>query len=134
MILQQFTDSFKAAVSLTVMATLREVRNRISGVKKTQKITRAMKMVAAAKAATGADGRGGGTSVCREDEGAAGAAVRTPRKRPGSLLVPREVRMHSLVVVVTSDRGFCGAFNSNLLKAAVAHFAPGRRRHPDRSR
>ena len=31
------------------MATLREVRNRISGIKKTQKITRAMKMVAAAK-------------------------------------------------------------------------------------
>ncbi len=49
--LKEFTASFKrlAINGITDMATLREIRSRISGVKKTQKITKAMKMVAAAK-------------------------------------------------------------------------------------
>src|SRR5512140_1130190 len=115
------------------MATLREVRNRISGIKKTQKITRAMKMVAAAKLrraqmnvmaarpyaakmkellvhlASQAEDQlrsrpqHGTESLGSSEEGAG----------PGSLLVPREGGRRTLLVVVTSDRGFCGAFNSN---------------------
>ncbi len=105
------------------MATLREVRSRISGIKKTQKITRAMKMVAAAKlrraqmnvfAARPYAGKM--KELLVHLAGRDGA-----EDQPGSLLVPREERKHSLLAVVTSDRGFCGAFNSNVIKAAVDH-------------
>jgi F-type H+-transporting ATPase subunit gamma len=105
------------------MATLREVRNRISGIKKTQKITRAMKMVAAAKL------RRAQMNVIAARPYAAKmkellvhlAAQAEDGAGPGSLLVPREGGKRSLLMVVTSDRGFCGAFNSNVIKAAVEH-------------
>lgn len=123
------------------MATLREVRNRISGIKKTQKITRAMKMVAAAKlrraqmnvlaarpyaakmkellvhlAAQAEDQLRSHPQDGTESLGSADGGV-----GPGSLLVPREDVKRTLLMVVTSDRGFCGAFNSNVIKAAVDH-------------
>lgn len=103
------------------MATLREVRSRIGGVRKTQKITRAMKMVAAAK--------------LRRRQMAVLAARPYARKmrellshlsshagNATDLMMVREVKAVA-VVVVTSDRGFCGAFNANVMKAAVAHVA-----------
>jgi F-type H+-transporting ATPase subunit gamma len=103
------------------MATLREVRSRIGGVRKTQKITRAMKMVAAAK--------------LRRRQLAVLAARPYARKmkellshlaqhagNATDLMMPREARSVA-VVVVTTDRGFCGAFNANVMKAATAHIA-----------
>jgi F-type H+-transporting ATPase subunit gamma len=84
------------------MATLREIRGRIVGVKKTQKITKAMKMVAAAK-------------LRRAQTGVVSA-------RPYARATEREVRSVA-IVVVTSDRGLCGAFNSNLIKAVIARAA-----------
>ena len=100
------------------MATLREVRRRIAGVKMTQKITKAMKMVAVAKLRRAqlvvVAARPYARSVARilhhVRDAAEGAA--------GALIVPREVRRVALVVV-TADRGLCGSFNSNLIKAAV---------------
>ena len=104
------------------MATLREVRNRIGGVRKTQKITRAMKMVAAAKlrrrqmaiVAARPYARRMKELLAHLSSGAGEAAA--------DLAAPRGLKTVA-VVVVTSDRGFCGAFNSNLLKAAMAHAA-----------
>jgi len=110
------------------VATLREIRRRISGVKSTQKITKAMKMVAAAK-------------LRRAQEAilAARPYARTMRKLLGNLALAapsgssplfekREVH-RSVVVVVTGDRGLCGAFNSNVIRAAADHIkkltAPG---------
>lgn len=104
------------------MATLREVRSRISGVKQTQKITKAMKMVAAAK--------------LRRAQSAAVAArpyargMREllqhllPTVEPGSepLLTARPL-LRLGVIVVTSDRGLCGAFNSNIIRATIAHLS-----------
>jgi F-type H+-transporting ATPase subunit gamma len=103
------------------MATLREVRSRISGVRKTQKITRAMKMVAAAK--------------LRRRQLAVLAARPYARKmkellahlalhagHATDLMMPREIKSVA-VVVVTTDRGFCGAFNANVMKTAAAHVA-----------
>jgi F-type H+-transporting ATPase subunit gamma len=104
------------------MATLRDVRNRISGVKKTQKITRAMKMVAAAKL------RRAQAAVVAARPYARGmqALLRhlIPSLEPGSqpLVTVRPLRTLGLVIV-TSDRGMCGAFNSNILRAAQAHMA-----------
>lgn len=102
------------------MATLREIRGRISGVKSTQKITKAMKMVAAAK-------------MRRATERI--IAARPYAKKLKELLShlseqvdvtkypqfeQREVKAVA-IVIVTSDRGLCGAFNSNIIKAAVNH-------------
>src|SRR5262245_45264430 len=102
------------------MATLREVRNRISGVKKTQKITKAMKMVAAAKLR-----RAQGSVVAARPYAARMGQllrhlVRSVDPGMNPLLAHREPRKIS-VVVVTSDRGLCGAFNSNLIRTTVAH-------------
>jgi F-type H+-transporting ATPase subunit gamma len=102
------------------MATLREVRSRIGGVKKTQKITRAMKMVAAAKLRRRQNAvvaaRPYARTIQRLLERLSASATGL------ELMTPRDVKAAALIVV-TSDRGFCGAFNSNLVKAAVLHSA-----------
>ena len=101
------------------MPTLRQVRGRIIGVRKTQKITKAMKMVASARlrraqmavlaARPYADG------LRRLLGHLAGAET-----SQGALFAERDVRSVALVVV-TSDRGLCGAFNTNLVRAAMQH-------------
>ncbi len=102
------------------MATLREVRARITGITKTQKITRAMKMVAAAKL------RRAQSSVVAARPYAAALKhllehlASSVELYASPLMSQREVRSVALLVV-TADRGLCAAFNSNLLKAAVNH-------------
>lgn len=102
------------------MATLREIRRRISGVKNTQKITKAMKMVAAAKLRRAQDAIISTRPYARK----LGELLRhlVARVDPGlnPLLTPREVQRVA-IVVVTADRGLCGAFNSNIIKATVSH-------------
>jgi F-type H+-transporting ATPase subunit gamma len=104
------------------MATLREVRARITGVKKTQKITKAMKMVAAAKLR-----RAQGNVVSARPYAFALRELldhlsTTTDMAANPFVAARDVRSVALIVV-TADRGLCGAFNSNLLKTAVNHIA-----------
>lgn len=102
------------------MATLREIRRRITGVKNTQKITKAMKMIAAARLRRAQEAIVSTRPYARK----LGALLRQlvakidPSLNP--LLVPREVKTE-LLIVVTGDRGLCGSFNSNLIKAAIQH-------------
>lgn len=104
------------------MPTLREVRSRISGVKKTEKITRAMKMVAAAKL------RRAQTALLAARPYAKGMRrllqhlLPAIEKTDHPLLTTRPVRTLG-VVVITSDRGFCGAFNTNIIKTAQERIA-----------
>ncbi len=104
------------------MATLRDVRNRISGVKKTQKITKAMKMVAASKLRRAQAAVFGARPYARGMKELLQHLL--PSIEPGSepLVTVRPLRTLGLVVV-TSDRGMCGAFNANILRAAQAHMA-----------
>ena len=102
------------------MATLREVRARIIGVKKTQKITKAMKMVAAAKLRRAQAGVIAARPYARKMMDLLCHLVGSLDISSNSLISPREIGSIALVVV-TSDRGLCGAFNSNLLRAAVEH-------------
>jgi len=101
------------------MATLREVKSRIGGVKKTQKVTKAMKMVAAAKLRRAQ----GNVVAARPYARSMGSLLRqlAPNLDEAAtpLLAPREVRSVALVVV-TSDRGLCGAFNANVIRATVS--------------
>lgn len=101
------------------MANLKEVRNRIASVTSTQQITKAMKMVAAAKLRR-AQGRiidlrpyAGRLNAILQNVNAAlaGDEIDNPYAQE------REIE-NVLVVVITSDRGLCGGFNSNTIKAA----------------
>ncbi len=95
------------------MANLKEIRRRIISVQGTQKITRAMKMVAAAKLRKAQDHAENFRDYSRltSDVLAEVAADAEPDSHP---LLKRRVAKSELVLVISSDRGLCGGFNSNL--------------------
>lgn len=99
------------------MPSLKAVRIRIASVKSTQKITSAMKMVAAAKLRRSQDAIVAARPYAKSmaDITAEVAARATTEDHP--LLERRDVKRIALIVV-TSDRGLCGGFNSNLCRAA----------------
>ena len=105
------------------MASLRDIRGRIGSVKNTQQITRAMKMVAAAKLRRAQEriftARPYAYKV-REMIGHLRQQL-DPTEHP--LFQERPETGGVLMIVVTSDRGLAGAFNTNLLKAAEAAIA-----------
>ncbi|MDZ7626244.1 MAG: ATP synthase F1 subunit gamma [Ignavibacteriaceae bacterium] len=102
------------------MATLRDIKNRIVGVKSTQKITRAMKMIATAKL-RGAQQRIVGARPYANKIGemlsrlAADDSLQT-----NPFFAPRTIKK-ICVVVVTADRGLCGAFNTNIIREATSY-------------
>ena len=102
------------------MATLRDIKTRIVGVKSTQKITRAMKMIATAKL-RGAQQRIVGARPYANKIGemlsrlAADDSLQT-----NPFFAPRAVKK-ICVVVVTADRGLCGAFNTNIIREASSY-------------
>lgn len=97
------------------MATLKDIRKRIASVKSTQKITKAMKMVAAAKLRRAQNAlmqaRPYGVHL-REILGKISSYI-NPENTP--FLSETQSKTESLLVF-TSDRGLCGGFNSNLLR------------------
>ena len=100
------------------MATLKDIRVRIKGVKSTQQVTKAMKMVAAAKlrrAQERAVMARPYAAKLKEMLGSLSAKVDTSRN---PLLSGRPEVNKVLVILVTSDRGLCGAFNTNIIKLA----------------
>jgi len=108
------------------MATLREIRRRISGVKNTQKITKAMKMVAAAKLRRAQDSVIAARPYARKMKELLQhlASVVDVTAHP---LFARRATGTTALIVVTSDRGLCGAFNSNIVKSATAYVIDHRR-------
>ena len=100
------------------MATIREIRRRIVAVKSTQKITRAMQMVAAAKLRRAQENiLKARPYAIQLDSIIAEVAMRTKRD-VHPLLTERPDEGPILLVVVTADSGLCGGFNSNIIKAA----------------
>jgi F-type H+-transporting ATPase subunit gamma len=102
------------------MPSLKEVRNRIVSVNSTQQITKAMKMVSAAKLRRAQDA----TIQLRPYANkmmdllaSVSANAEVAASNPYKIARPIE---NVLVIVVTSDRGLCGAFNANVAKAAMA--------------
>jgi F-type H+-transporting ATPase subunit gamma len=102
------------------MASLKALKLRIGSVKSTQKITKAMKMVAAAKlrrAQQGAEaGRPYSTRMSDVVASLATKVARTPQS-PKLLAGTGKDDTH-LIVVATADRGLAGAFSSNVVRAA----------------
>jgi F-type H+-transporting ATPase subunit gamma len=105
------------------MASLKALKGRIASVKSTQKITKAMKMVAAAKLRRAQQAAEAGRPYTQRLEavmaGLAGRVVVGPQS-PRLLAGTGKQDTH-LLVVATSDRGLAGAFNSNIVRAARKH-------------
>jgi len=98
------------------MANLRAIRKRISSVKSTQQITRAMKMVSAAKLRRAQDGINAARPYARKMREVVTAVAGRAGSDAHPLLTAREAKKLALLVV-TSDRGLCGSFNSGLTRA-----------------
>jgi F-type H+-transporting ATPase subunit gamma len=100
------------------MATLQDIRRRIRSVQSTQKITRAMKLVAAAKLRRAQERILEARPYAFRMADLVGALVRGLGEDKHPLLARRE-GPRKLYVVVTADKGLCGAFNSNIARRAV---------------
>jgi F-type H+-transporting ATPase subunit gamma len=105
------------------MASLKDLRNRIASVKATQKITKAMQMVAAAKlrrAQMAAEaGRPYAERMAKVLANLAGGVTAGP-DTPRILTGTGNDKTH-LLVVCTAERGLCGAFNSSIARLAREH-------------
>jgi F-type H+-transporting ATPase subunit gamma len=100
------------------MATLREIRRRIASIQSTQQITKAMKMVAAAKLRRAQENILAARPYARKMNDLLRHLVTKVDPKLHPLLAQREVKQVALIVV-TSDRGLCGAFNVNLIRAGM---------------
>jgi F-type H+-transporting ATPase subunit gamma len=100
------------------MATLQDIRRRIRSVQSTQKITRAMKLVAAAKLRRAQERILEARPYAFKMAELVGALVRGLGEDKHPLLVRRE-GARKLYVVVTADKGLAGAFNSNVIRKAL---------------
>lgn len=101
------------------MATLRDIRRRIRSVESTQKITRAMKLVAAAKLRRAQERLVAARPYAVKMAQLLSSLVRRAEGEAHPLLVRRPAARKRLVII-TSDKGLCGAFNSNILRASLA--------------
>lgn len=100
------------------MATLKEIKTRIVAIKNTQKITKAMKMVAAAKLRRAQDKIISTRPYANKMNELLSHLISVAEKTINPLMEEREVNKH-LVVIISSDRGLCGSFNTNLLRFAA---------------
>ncbi len=97
------------------MPSLKDIRRRITSVKNTQKITKSMKMVSAAKLRRAEDAARRSRPYASELNGILGQLLAGVDEEAHPLLAQRPIAKTAWVVV-TSDRGLCGGFNSSLLR------------------
>ena len=107
------------------MASLDDLKKRIASVKSTQKITKAMKMVAAAKLRRAQESAEKGRPYSEKMNNVIlnlSNGISDKENAPKLLSGTGQEKTH-LCVVMTSDRGLCGGFNSNIIKKAKSYFA-----------
>ena len=97
---------------------LKEVRNRIQSIKNTQQITKAMKMVSAAKLRRAQDAIIQMRPYAKKLQEVLSNIVSNSEGGSGLSLANERQLEKVLLIVITSDRGLCGAFNANLIKVA----------------
>ena len=99
------------------MANLKDLKTRINSVKSTQKITSAMKMVAAAKLRRAQEvAEAGRPYSSRMQQVISGLAANANKSNAPELLVGREDVKTHLLVVVSADKGLCGGFNGSIAR------------------
>ena len=102
------------------MPSLKDLRNRITSVKSTQKITKAMKMVAAAKLRKAQENAEKGRAYSEKMNNIISnlkKSITDISSSPKLLSGNNKSEVH-LCVVMTADRGLCGGFNTNIVKEA----------------
>jgi F-type H+-transporting ATPase subunit gamma len=102
------------------MPSLKDLKNRISSVKSTQKITKAMQMVAAAKLRRAQDAVEASRPYSERIERVLASLAESLKGDPNAprLLVGTGEEKTHLLVVATAERGLCGAFNSSIVRLA----------------
>ncbi|OUR93839.1 ATP synthase F1 subunit gamma [Flavobacteriales bacterium 34_180_T64] len=100
------------------MANLKEIRNRIASVSSTMQITSAMKMVSAAKLKKAQDAITAMRPYANKLTELLQSLSATMDADTGSKYASQREVKNILVVAITSNRGLCGAFNSNIIKQA----------------
>ena len=106
------------------MPSLDDLKKRIKSVKSTQKITKAMKMVAAAKLRKAQENAEKGRPFSLKMQNIIlnlTKSINDPNNAPKLLVGTGKDKVH-LCVVLTADRGLCGGFNSNICKLAKTNF------------
>lgn len=106
------------------MPSLKDLRNRITSVKSTQKITKAMKMVAAAKLRKAQENAEKGRAYSEKMNNIIGnlkQSIADVSSAPKLLAGNDKSEIH-LCIVITADRGLCGGFNTNIVKKAREFF------------
>ena len=106
------------------MPSLKDLRNRITSVKSTQKITKAMKMVAAAKLRKAQENAEKGRAYSEKMNQIINnlkSSITDASSAPKLLSGTGKSDVH-LCLVMTADRGLCGGFNTNIVKKAREHF------------
>ena len=106
------------------MPSLDDLKKRIKSVKSTQKITKAMKMVAAAKLRKAQESAEKGRPYSQKMQNIIlnlTKSISDPQNAPKLLIGTGENKKY-LCVVLTADRGLCGGFNSNICKLAKTNF------------
>ena len=106
------------------MATLDDLKKRIASVKSTQKITKAMKMVAAAKLRRAQENAEKGRPYSEKMNNIIlnlSSGISDKENAPKLLSGTGNDKVH-LCIVLTSDRGLCGGFNTNIIKKAKSYF------------
>ncbi|MGC8769272.1 ATP synthase F1 subunit gamma [Calditerrivibrio sp.] len=98
------------------MPGMRDIKRKINSVKNTQKITKAMKMVSAAKMRKAQDAMNAAKPYARKLTELVNSIGSRVSKEMHPFLQPKEEVKSIGVIVVSSDRGLCGAFNNNIIK------------------
>ena len=104
------------------MPSLLDLRRRIRAVKSTQQITKAMKMISASKLRRAQDRVVGARPFARQMQRVLNSLASRVDPSSHPLLAEREegAEPKVLLIVITADKGLCGGFNTNIIKAASA--------------
>jgi F-type H+-transporting ATPase subunit gamma len=105
------------------MASLKVIRKRISSVRSTQQITKAMKMVAAAKLRRAQEAAVRSRAYAAKLGEVVAGLASEPSLREHRLVQAREPEGRVLLLLLTADRGLCGGFNTNLIRRSDAFLA-----------
>jgi len=103
------------------MASLKEIRTRIASVKSTRQITSAMKMVSASKLKKAQDAILNIRPYTEKLQDILSSVVSSLKTDIHNIYAQHREEDKILLVLITSDRGLCGAFNSNAIKTAILY-------------
>lgn len=108
------------------MANLRDIKKRIGSVKSTRQITRTMEMVSTAKIKRAQERIESARPYALAMMEILGNVTRYAKGASHPLLAVREERRRAVAIVITSDRGLAGAFNSNILRLTEGYMHEAR--------